>query len=415
MRIALTSNYSPWSSYVGGGQHSTHQLASALVELGHDVTVVWTTVPDEPLRPHPKPAYHQRFARFVGRNASRDAPLRPLNALTVARVVAELCRDGLDVVHANGEEGALLGPITRSAGALLVVTPRYPRYPEALQGRLAPTSLSRAWTWLAHTKYPLLGLALRSADRVCPTSEYAAERVIHAYGLERDQVEVVHNGIDAVFQTRSWAPRGDGPILCFGRLDHDKGMDVLIDAVGAMGAVGALGPHRHDGHRRKLRIIGRGDEKAALIALAGRLNVDLEIDDWIDRPALADAIAGASMVVLPSRHESYGNAIAEAMAVGAPLITTTAGSIPELVPPGTGILVPPDDARALASAISEIEENPARAAMLGAAARQCRSTAGWDEAARRFVAVYSSVYREPSLASLAASPGARGDRSVTIS
>jgi glycosyltransferase involved in cell wall biosynthesis len=413
MRIALTSNYSPWSSYVGGGQHSTHQLASALVELGHDVTVVWTTVPGEPLRPHPKPAYHERFARFVGRAASRNAPLRPLNALTVAGLVAELCREGLDVVHANGEEGALLGPIARSAGALLVVTPRYPRYPSALEGRLAPTSVGRAWTWLAHTKYPLLGLALRSADRVCPTSEYAANLVIHAYGLERDQVEVVHNGIDGVFRTRSWAPRGDAPILCYGRLDHDKGMDVLIDAIGALGS---LGPHRPEGHRRRLRIIGRGDEKAALMALAERRNVDLVIDDWLDRPALADAIAGASLVVLPSRHESYGNAIAEAMAVGAPLITTTAGSIPELVPPGTGILVPPDDAGALAGAILEIEENPVRAAMLGAAARQCHATAGWDEVAQRFVAIYSSVYREPSVVPLpCARPRGRSDKSVAIS
>lgn len=388
----MTSNYSPWSNYVGGGQHSTHQLASALVELGHEVTVVWTTVPDEPLRPHSKPLYRERFARFVGRTASRNAPLRPLNALTVAHVVAELCREGVDVVHANGEEGALLGPVVRNAGALFVVTPRYPRYPEVLEGRLAPSSVGRAWTWLAHTKYPLLGLAVRSADFVCPTSEHAAELVVRAYGIERDRVEVVHNGIDAVFRTRSWEPRADAPILCYGRLDHDKGMDVLIDAMWAMGATRAHGSQGPAGRRRRLRIIGRGDERERLIALASRRNVELQIDDWLERPALADAIAGASLVVLPSRHESFGNVIAEAMAVGAPLVTTTAGSIPELVVPGTGVLVPPDDAPALARAIMALEEDPAEAARLGAAARRSSSTAGWDEAARRFVAIYASVY-----------------------
>lgn len=90
MRIALTCNYSPWSGYSGGGQHSTHQLASALVGLGHDVTVVWTGVPGEALRPHARPPYRERFARFVGSSARRAAPLRPLNALTVAGVVTTL-------------------------------------------------------------------------------------------------------------------------------------------------------------------------------------------------------------------------------------------------------------------------------------------------------------------------------------
>ena len=63
MRIALTTNFSPWSPYSGGGQRSTHQLASALALRGHDVTVVYTKAPLDRIV-EPGTICH---IRFVGR------------------------------------------------------------------------------------------------------------------------------------------------------------------------------------------------------------------------------------------------------------------------------------------------------------------------------------------------------------
>ena len=58
---------------------------------------------------------------------------------------------------------------------------------------------------------------------------------------------------------------------------------------------------------------------------------------------LAELYASSDLFVLPSRHEGFGMAYAEAIAYGLPVIGTTAGAIPETVPAQAGVLVPPDD------------------------------------------------------------------------
>ena len=111
MRIVLTSNFSPWSSYSGGGQRSTHQLASALVELGHDVTVIYTAVFGRKPTPTEPTPYRIKWALFFGLRGRRSSPMRPLNAVSVRAAVRELHDESpVDVVHSQGEEGALIGP-----------------------------------------------------------------------------------------------------------------------------------------------------------------------------------------------------------------------------------------------------------------------------------------------------------------
>ena len=107
---------------------------------------------------------------------------------------------------------------------------------------------------------------------------------------------------------------------------------------------------------------------------------------------LAELYAEADLFVLASRHEGYGMALAEAIAHGVPVIATTAGAIPDTVPPGTGILVPPDDVAALAAALRRVmasrEERLALAAQARAAAAKLPA---WEQSAKIFASVLEAV------------------------
>jgi glycosyltransferase involved in cell wall biosynthesis len=97
---------------------------------------------------------------------------------------------------------------------------------------------------------------------------------------------------------------------------------------------------------------------------------------------LAALYAAADLFVLPSRYEGYGMAYAEALAHGLPVIATAAGAIPETVPAGAGVLVPPDDAEALAAALRRLVEQPGVRARMAAAARAVRFPSWSDQAAK---------------------------------
>ena len=100
---------------------------------------------------------------------------------------------------------------------------------------------------------------------------------------------------------------------------------------------------------------------------------------------LAELYAAADLFVLPSRYEGFGMAYAEAIAHGLPVIGTTAGAIPETVPAGAGVLVPPDDVPALGRCAAPLIETAPSARELAAGARAAAAALPtWDESAKLF-------------------------------
>ena len=96
---------------------------------------------------------------------------------------------------------------------------------------------------------------------------------------------------------------------------------------------------------------------------------------------LAAAYDAADLFVLPSYHEGYGMAFAEALAHGLPIVATRAGAIPDTVPESAGILVPPGDVAALAAALSRVIEDRALLTRLSAGARAAGAALpDWNEA-----------------------------------
>ncbi len=410
MRIILTCNFSPWSSYSGGGQRSTYELATALAQRGHEVDAVFTRPPWERVRAPEGLPFRIHWAQLWARRSASGAILRPLTTLTVARTVQRLLnreaarvrtggeggpfgRSGGEeatVVHANGEEGALI-PRLRAAYRphrfAFVVTPRYPSFPEAMRDGSWRQSPRRMGLLIRSSRYLILWSALRNADAWCPTSQASANAVQRAYGLELERCQVIPNGVAGEFLSVQRDSRAvTGPLVFFGRMVREKGLHTLVEALGLMGVsapeccfVGS-GPLK-DTVGNRLRQLG----------LAERVR----FEPWLDPSALAALLSRAALAVLPSMEESFGNAMAEAMAAGVPLVTTRVGSIPELVgDDGNALLVPPEDPSALADAITALIRDPEVAERMAAAGRKrVRETFTWDRVASRYEQLYADLSR----------------------
>lgn len=172
--------------------------------------------------------------------------------------------------------------------------------------------------------------------------------------------------------------RPDAPLaLALGRLHRNKGFDVLLEALAR-----AAGIH--------LWLAGDGPERAALERRARQAGVESRVRflGWRDDvPAL---LAACDFLVVPSRHEPLGNTIVEAWAANRPVIASeTAGPKELIVADETGLLVPPDDPRALALALDRLAEDVNLRRRL-AAAGHARYAAEFSET--RIVAAYRALF-----------------------
>jgi glycosyltransferase involved in cell wall biosynthesis len=148
------------------------------------------------------------------------------------------------------------------------------------------------------------------------------------------------------------------------RLEPLKGPLILMDACAAICLRFA---------DIKLRVAGAGSQKRKMIERAETLGIAGRCDfpGVYTRPEEKSAfMQSLDVFVLPSLTEGTPNCIVEAMAHGRPVISTTVGGIPDVVTPDTGILVPPEDATALAHAMSRLAEDPDLRARMGRAAKE---------------------------------------------
>jgi glycosyltransferase involved in cell wall biosynthesis len=220
-------------------------------------------------------------------------------------------------------------------------------------------------------------LALRLDGNVAVSAD-GAKRIEDFYALGRGSVQVIHNGVRPLDPAVALArARRELVVGCVGRLDPVKGQDVLIDALARLPRVRA-------------RLIGSGAQEAALRTRAERLGVAdrVELTGWSDR--VADLLADVDIYCQPSRYETLGLALIEAMGAGLPCVASATGGVPELFDGGRcGRLVPTGDPAALAGAIGRLAADPAARARLGRRARERVLTAFTTE---RMAARYESLW-----------------------
>lgn len=359
---------------IGGMEVHAARLLPKLVERGHEFLVVaprnYTDLPEQgefrgiPIRRLP-------FQHALAPTIEHIADVRA----SVIRIKREF---GADLVHVNGV-GAM--------GFFHLTTAHVHPAPSLV-------TLHGDWGTLGDA---IAAQTMRAADWIVGCSAAILDRGLDIARGIRSRSSVVHNGIDVARipePTVVWDPR----LLYVGRLAHEKGADLAIEAFASV---------RRRMPRARMTVAGEGPLRAALEQRAIALGMRNAIDfvGWVLPDRVPTLINQHAAVLMPSRQDSFPLVALEAGALGRPLVASRVGGLPEIVVDrATGLLVDAGDVRGLADAAVRVLSNPDQARRMGRAARErVRTRFSWDA----HVDAYDALYR-----SLGAR--ARGERAAAL-
>ncbi len=218
--------------------------------------------------------------------------------------------------------------------------------------------------------------ALAAARGVVATSPSTAQLLTDDYDVPPEIVTVACPGTDRG-EIAKGSSDGIVRLVSVGSIVPRKGFEVLIEALAPL-----------KGLPWRLAIAGdrTRDEKATAqldeAILNHRLADQVELLGVLPADRIAALYAGADLFVLASRFEGYGMAFAEALAHGLPIVGTTAGAIPDTVPPDAGVLIEPNDVKALTRTLRMLIENDKERKWFAAGALAAgQALPSWEESA----------------------------------
>ncbi len=300
------------------------------------------------------------------RRSARDvAPWLRLHGL--------LRRERIDVLHAHMFRASL---------------------PATVLGRLArvPVVIAHEHTWSFEGR-PLRRLLDRHvigrlSDRFVAVSDLDRERMIRLERIPAEKVLVIENGLPELpsatgldVRGELGVPQGVPLVGALGRLEPQKAFEVLVDAAALL---------RRELPDLHVVVCGEGSERRSLERRVRAHGLDRTFLLPGNRRDVRDLLGTLDVATLPSRYEGRPVALMEYMAAARPVVATAVGGVPDVLHDGVdGVLVPPDDPAALASAIRRLLRDPDLAGRLGSQAqRRQRAAFGMDAMVRRVEDLY---------------------------
>lgn len=269
-----------------------------------------------------------------------ETPGRQYRAQRAA--IADRCATRrVTVLHTHGAHADVVGAgAGRAAGAASVTT---------MHGLAGGGWRNRTYEWLQRR-------ACRAHDAVVAVARPLAKRLADD-GVPAERLHVVRNAwrpsdapLSRAEARRALGLRPDGFVIGWvGRVSHEKGLDVLLDAIPALACFAC-----------HVAIVGDGAERAALERRTARTGLGTKhAVSWHGAvPNAARLLPAFDALVLSSRTEGTPMVLLEAMAAHVPVIATRVGGVPDIIGEDEALLVPPEDPRALAQAIGALQRDP---------------------------------------------------------
>ncbi len=404
LRIALLGYRG--NPYSGGQGIYLKHLSAALVGAGHSVTVIGgppypdldpavelVKLPSLDLFNHPN---HVRALKLEHLRSRADT-FEWWSMLTGGfaepytfglRLLPWLQQHGhkFDIVHDNQSLCSALLTVQRR-GIPLLTTIHHPITSDRdIALAHAPDLTSRLFIRRWHSFLRMQTRVARQLRHIVTVSESSRTDIAEAFAINKDNIHVVHNGID----TNQFYPCHDitpNPLQLISTASADQPLKGTTHLVRALATL----RNKHPGIR--LTIIGKPKPGGPTEALIEELQLQNAITfrGGIEAAEICKLYASACIAVVPSEYEGFGLPAGEAMACGVPVVSTDGGALPEVVG-DAAVVVPAGDAMALANGIHELLTNDTRREALAIAGRErILKMFNWQSAAEQMIDLYRRV------------------------
>jgi glycosyltransferase involved in cell wall biosynthesis len=294
-----------------------------------------------------------------------------------------LARTRVDLFHAPHY---VVSPFTPCPFVVTIHDCIHLRFPQYLPSRAALTYARR-----------IMRSAARRAARVLTVSQASKDDILHYLDVPGDKVEVIYNApdprlageptVDEVAHVRERFQLNAPFILYTGNIKPHKNVDRLIEAFSLLRAQG----------RTDCKLLIIGDEISKYPNLRRlvhkhQLHAHVRFLGFVPDATLAVLYRLAAVFVFPSLYEGFGLPPLEAMAAGAPVITSNVSSLPEVVG-DAALLIDPTDPPAIADAMNRVLTDPALRDDLVRRGRARVQAFSWSRSVARIREVYGEVAR----------------------